>query len=369
MAEDEQRDFEVVLSFAGAERVYARAIHDICVANGLRVFLDEEFQHEMWGQSLVEYLDVTYRARARYCLMLVSAAYRERAYTRLERRAAFDRMLDQPNDYVLPVRIDDTQIPGLARSITHVDLRVAGVLGVCELLIQKLTGDKRTVIVPDGCRVPRVPMGRIPADHLKTYLTELTRGRSYVVFGVLVYDETTAELRKLLQDRDYWDALDKASGPSFEIFAVRDEEHEQAAPPNLEMLTAASLSRAVDRQRYFSTLVKRCFGEDARLVYPSLLLFVISNAAVLQSRVVPLARGTVEQTFQRLQALVTLIAGGVEDWEAGGAGIDELWGVLRDCLQAAEHTIYIQRGARDAPVAIADLARFIEPPAVAAAAS
>jgi hypothetical protein len=150
---------------------------------------------------------------------------------------------------------------------------------------------------------------------------------------------------------------------------VRDEEQEQAAPPNLEMLTAASLSRALDRQRYFSTLMKRCFGEDARLVYPSLLLFVISNAAVLQSRVVPLARGTVEQTFQRLQALVTLIAGGVEDWEAGGASIDELWGVLRDRLQAAEHTIYIQRAAREAPVAIADLARFIEPPAVAAVAS
>ncbi len=41
-------DFDVLLSFAGPERHYARAIHDIGVANGLRVFLDEEFQHEIW---------------------------------------------------------------------------------------------------------------------------------------------------------------------------------------------------------------------------------------------------------------------------------------------------------------------------------
>ena len=61
--------------------------------------------------------------------------------------------------------------------------------------------------------------------------------------------------------------------------------------------------------------------------------------------------------------------GSVRDWEADGAGIDELWGVLRERLKAAEHTIYIQRAAREAPAAIADLARFSEPPAVAAVAS
>ncbi len=37
-------DFDVLLSFAGSERDYARAIYDICTANALRVFLDEELQ-------------------------------------------------------------------------------------------------------------------------------------------------------------------------------------------------------------------------------------------------------------------------------------------------------------------------------------
>jgi hypothetical protein len=37
--------------FAGAERKYARAIYEIATANALRVFLDEEFQHEIWGKT------------------------------------------------------------------------------------------------------------------------------------------------------------------------------------------------------------------------------------------------------------------------------------------------------------------------------
>jgi hypothetical protein len=52
-------EFDVLLSFADAERDFARAIHDLATANGLRIFLDEEFQHEIWGKNLVEYLDST----------------------------------------------------------------------------------------------------------------------------------------------------------------------------------------------------------------------------------------------------------------------------------------------------------------------
>jgi hypothetical protein len=53
-------EFDVLLSFAGAERQYARAIYDIAVSNGLSVFLDEEFQAEIWGKNLVEYLHKAY---------------------------------------------------------------------------------------------------------------------------------------------------------------------------------------------------------------------------------------------------------------------------------------------------------------------
>jgi hypothetical protein len=132
-------EFDVLLSFAGPEREYAQAIFDIATANGLHVFFDEAYQHEMWGQNLVEYLDHTYLERGMYVLILISAAYKERAYTRVERRAAFDRMIESAGAYVLPVRVDDMWLEGLPKATAHLDLRTHGVVGICKQLVRKVT--------------------------------------------------------------------------------------------------------------------------------------------------------------------------------------------------------------------------------------
>jgi hypothetical protein len=217
-------EFDVLLSFAGPERDYARAIHDIGIANGLRIFLDEEWQHEIWGKNLVEYLDHTYRERGGYVLVLISAAYSERAFTRVERRAALDRMIQEKGEYILPVKVDDTWIEGLPRSTAYLDLRVHGVLGICEHLVRKIRAPTQKLAVPANLAIPRVPFGHIPGDQLATYLLELCARPGVTIFGALVYDERSAVLRKLFRDRDYWDALDKVSGPHFEVFAIRDAE-------------------------------------------------------------------------------------------------------------------------------------------------
>src|SRR4030095_4652702 len=154
-------EFDLLLSFAGSERDYARAIYDIATANGLRVFLDEEFQHEIWGENLVEYLDRAYRERGAYVLILISAGYRDGVFTRVERRAAFDRMIREAGAYLLPVRVDESWIDGLPISTAYLDLRVNGVLGVCELLVRKIRGTPEKLTVPSSVFIPRVPLGRL----------------------------------------------------------------------------------------------------------------------------------------------------------------------------------------------------------------
>jgi hypothetical protein len=135
-------EFDVILSFAGAEREYAQAIDRIATANGLRVFLDENFQAEIWGENLVEYLDRTYRDRGAYVLILISESYLKSNFTRVERRAAFDRMINQEGVYVLPVKVDDSWVDGLPKSTAYLDIRTHGVLGICELLVQKILKKK-----------------------------------------------------------------------------------------------------------------------------------------------------------------------------------------------------------------------------------
>ena len=360
-----ETSFDVLLSFAGPERAYAQAIHAICTANGLRVFLDEEFQHEIWGQNLVEYLDRTYRERGAFCVALFSQAYCERAYTKVERRAAFDRMLSETGPYLLPVKVDDAWPEGLPRATAYLDLRVQGVVGVCEVLCRKIKNITNISIPPD-CRIPRIPVGRIPAEQLSRYLIELCRQQPVAAFGVLVYDERSAELRKLLRDRDYWDALDSVSGPHFEILAIRDQEsYETEVSTTIELMTAASLSRSRSRGYYFSRLLKNYFGEErTTLVYPSLLVFLVAQGRVQYSRLIPFHRATVEETFTWLRDLLALIAKAISDSKDGGSGgVDGLWASLREALLEGGYTVYIQNAPAGAEEAISKLVGYVEQPA------
>ena len=45
--------------------------------------------------------------------MFISKEYVEKAWTRHERRSALSRMIEDDREYVLPVRFDDTYVPGL----------------------------------------------------------------------------------------------------------------------------------------------------------------------------------------------------------------------------------------------------------------
>jgi len=341
----EEYEFDVAISFAGSERVFAQAIHAILIENGLRVFLDDANQAEIWGTNLVEYLDELYRERAKYCLILVSRQYNERIYTNVERRSALDRMIQEKQEYVLPVKVDDAWIQGVPQATAYIDLRTKGVVTICDLLLKKLLGSKAPteIEIPPDLRIPRIPFGHIPGESLKQYFIEYCRRQPVSIFGVLVYDERTAEYRKLLRDNDYWDALDLASGPDFEIFAIRDA-IQAAIPKTMEMVTAASLSRSLSRTRYYSKLLADIFGEDdTSLAYPSVLIFLVEKGCVSHSRLIPLRRGTVEEVFLRLQQLFELIASGIKDWKSGGGqSTHNLWEKLKDILLEENYTIYIQ---------------------------
>lgn len=355
-------DFDVLLSFAGPERHYARAIHDIAAASGLKVFLDEEFQHEIWGKNLVEYLDQTYRERGRFVLVLLSQTYRERAYTRVERRAAFDRMISESAEYLLPVMVDGSWIDGLPKSTAYLDLRTLGVLGVSKLLLQKIKGSSQKIVIPDGLNVPRVPRGSIPASQLADHLVELCARPQVTLFGALIYDETNVALRRLLRESDYWDALDKASGPNLEVFAIRDvEQYGTDGERYSELMTAASMSRARDRGYYFSKLLKDYFGtEKTRLTYPSFLLFIVEKGQVQKCWLIPFRRSSPEGTVDWLVGLFSTISKGLSDVGGATATSQAVLSKLKELLLKQEYTLYIQSAPRDAEGAVRSLADYVE---------
>lgn len=159
-------EYDVAVSCAGVDREIAEVILSIAKANGLRVFLDEHHLSESWGKNLNEYLGEIYDRQSRFCLILISKDYCERAYTNLERRRALDRALESKVEYILPIRLDDSWLEGLPRATAFLDLRTMSLVDVGKTLVRKIKGaaDVR-VIVPEGIAASKVvPLGSSAGD-------------------------------------------------------------------------------------------------------------------------------------------------------------------------------------------------------------
>ena len=118
-----ERQWDVALSFAGAQRDYVGQVAEMLKARGVRCFYDADEQTELWGKYLADELPVIYGEQAAAVVMFVSAEYAAREWTRLERRAALARAVRERREYVLPARFDDTPLPGLPSDMVTVDLR------------------------------------------------------------------------------------------------------------------------------------------------------------------------------------------------------------------------------------------------------
>ena len=136
-AAQEQR-WDVALSFAGAQREYVDQVAQALKGQGVRCFYDADDEIELWGKYLAEELPVIYGERAAAVVMLVSAEYAARDWTRLERRAALARAVRERREYVLPARFDDMPLPGLPPDMSYVDLRAKAPHQFAAMIVPKL---------------------------------------------------------------------------------------------------------------------------------------------------------------------------------------------------------------------------------------
>lgn len=132
------REYDVCLSFAGEDRDFVHEAADALKERGIRVFYDEYEKAVLWGKDLFEHLDYVYRRAARYCVLFVSSAYAEKLWTNHERRSAQARAFSESSEYILPARLDDTEIPGLPPTVGYVDLASMSPQELAELVVEKL---------------------------------------------------------------------------------------------------------------------------------------------------------------------------------------------------------------------------------------
>ncbi len=115
--------YDIALSFAGEDRPLVSRVAHYLRDHDVSVFYDEFEEAELWGKNLYVYLRDIYRDRARFTVVFCSRHYADKLWTNHERESAQERAFRESYEYILPVRFDDTEIPGLPSTVAYLDLR------------------------------------------------------------------------------------------------------------------------------------------------------------------------------------------------------------------------------------------------------
>lgn len=186
MGTDEQQfRFDVAVSFAGEDREYVGEVVAM-LRDKATIFFDEDYEVEAWGQDGIEYFTDVYQNRARYAVIFVSRSYAEKVWTRTERRAALARAARQRSEYVLPIRLDDTELDGLLPTTIYLDARRYGTQGLVDAIRQKiaLNGPPPKPTVNSVRTVPRTP------EEIQRVLAEREGPWEYLLYAGLLYSFT-----------------------------------------------------------------------------------------------------------------------------------------------------------------------------------
>lgn len=138
-ASDPQFKYDVAISFAGPQRPLAEALARAVRHAGFEVFFDDFYPDQLWGKDLTVFFDDVFRKDARFCVMFISKEYANRMWTTRERQSAMARAVqERGKEYILPVQIEDAEIPGLSPTIGYISLATYTIEEIAELLKKKL---------------------------------------------------------------------------------------------------------------------------------------------------------------------------------------------------------------------------------------
>ena len=113
------KTYQVALSFAGEQRDYVHEVARHLQDRAISVFYDGFEKVHLWGRSGTEAFHQAFAQQSDYVVMFISKAYVEKAWPRHERRSALSRMIQEQGEYILPVRFDDTFVPGLPEDVIY----------------------------------------------------------------------------------------------------------------------------------------------------------------------------------------------------------------------------------------------------------
>ena len=102
-------EYDVALSFAGEDRKFVEDCAEILRSLNINVFYDNYEKEVLLGKNLYSYLADVYQNRARFAVVFISKAYKKKRWTNHELEYITARKFTQDEEYLLPVKLDETE--------------------------------------------------------------------------------------------------------------------------------------------------------------------------------------------------------------------------------------------------------------------
>jgi len=115
--------YDFGLSFAGEQRDDAMYIAQKLKENNINVFYDDFFEGELWGKNLYTEFCHIYKDECRFFVPFISKDYAQKAWPKHELVQAQERALYSNVEYILPLRYDDTEVPGINSTTKFIEMK------------------------------------------------------------------------------------------------------------------------------------------------------------------------------------------------------------------------------------------------------
>jgi glucokinase len=138
MPELDAPKYEVALSYASEDRPYVQRVADRLAAQRINFFYDQFFQTLMWGRELPETFNDIFGGETRYAVVFISEHYISKPWPMYEGRSALSKAVVEHGTYILPVKLDASELPGLHRAVGYVDGRLINPEQLADMIVEKL---------------------------------------------------------------------------------------------------------------------------------------------------------------------------------------------------------------------------------------
>lgn len=149
-----RKRFKVALSFPGEYREFVSQVANWLAKNlgQQAVFYDQWFQAELARPNLDDYLQAIYHDHSELIVPFLCTDYAKREWCGLEWRAIRDLLKRRQDQDIMPMRFDNTHIPGLFGIDGYIDLKNHNPERVANLILQRLQHNNTS----DGSPIDKV---------------------------------------------------------------------------------------------------------------------------------------------------------------------------------------------------------------------